>query len=76
MKPLEKKARVQEALLYRAENPHLTLEQAAVQHDLEPKALSRSYAQKLKKAMPLDRNKTSKDEADDFLYNEKRRKGG
>ena len=74
MNSLEKKARIQEALLYRKENPHLTLEQAATHLGLEIKALSRSYANKLKKAMPPDRNKTPKDEADDFLYNEKRRK--
>jgi len=74
MNPLEKKARVQEALLHCKENPHLTLEQVAVQHGLEPKALSRSYANKLKKAMPPDRSKTPKDEAEDFLYSEKRRK--
>ena len=74
MNSLEKKARIQEALLYRKENPHLTLEQVAVRHGLEPKALSRSYANKLKKAIPPDRDKTPKDEADDFLYSEKRRK--
>ena len=74
MNSLEKKARIQEALLYRKENPHLTLGQVAVRHGLEPKALSRSYANKLKKAMPPDRDKTPKDEADDFLYGEQRRK--
>ena len=74
MSPLEKKARIQEALLYRQKNSHLTLEQVAVQHGLEPKALSRSYANKLKKAMPPERSKTPKDEAEDFLYKEKRRK--
>jgi len=74
MNSLEKKARVQVALLYRAENPHLNLEQVAAHHGLELKALSRSYAQKLKKAMSPHRNMTPKDVADDFLYNEKRRK--
>ena len=78
MNPLEKKARVQEALLYFAankpSNKDLTQEAVAVQHGLEPKALSRKYANKLKKAMPHDRDKTPKDMADDFLYKEKRRK--
>jgi len=78
MNPLEKKARIQEALLYYAANKpgnkDLTLEKVAVRHGLEPKALSREYANKLKKAMPHDRDKTPKDMADEFLYNEKRRK--
>jgi len=74
MSPPEKKGKVQEALLYHVENPHLTQEQVAVQHGLEPKALSRPYAKKLKKAIPSNRDKTPKDEADDFLYNGKWRK--
>jgi hypothetical protein len=78
MKPLEKKARVQEALLYYAANKpgnkDLTQEAVAVQHGLEPKALSREYANKLKKAVSHRRDKTPKDMADEFLYNEKRRR--
>ena len=41
---------------------------------LESKALSRPYAKKLLQAMPPDRDKTPKDQAEDFLYHEKRRK--
>ena len=74
MKPLGKKARIQEALLYHAANPRLTQEQVAVHHGLEPKALSRPYANKLKRAMPPERSKTPKDEAEDFLCKERRRK--
>ena len=74
MKPLEKKARTQEAMIYHAEHPHLTQEQVAIQYGLERRALSREHARKIKRVMPHDRDKTPKDMADDFLYNEKRRK--
>jgi hypothetical protein len=74
MSPQEKKARTQEALIYFAANPHLTQEQVAIHHGLEPRALSRHYAKKLKKSMSPNRDKTPKDMADDFLYNEKRKK--
>ena len=73
--PLEKKAKTQEALVFCMENPHLTLKQVAIQYGLEPKALSRPYAIKLKKAMFPNREtreKPSKEVTDDFLYNEKR----
>ena len=75
LSPSEKKAKIQEALVFCMENPHLTLMQVAIQHGLEPKALSRSYAGKLKKAMFPNREtraKPAKAVADDFLYNEKR----
>jgi hypothetical protein len=74
MSPQEKKARTQEALIYLAANSHLTQEQAAIYHGLEEKALSRPYAKKIKKSMSPNRDKTPKDIADDFLYNEKRQK--
>jgi uncharacterized coiled-coil protein SlyX len=74
MSSLEKRAAIQEALIYHAANPHLTQEQIAIHHGLEPKALSRSYAKKLKKSMAPNREKTPKDVADDYLYNEKRQK--
>ena len=74
MSPLEKRARIQEALLYHAANPQLTEKQVAMQHGLEPKALSRQYAKKLKKTLAPSRDKTPKDIADDYLYNEKRQK--
>jgi hypothetical protein len=72
--PFEKKARTQEALLYHASNPQLTQKQVALRHGLEPKALSRQYAKKLRKSLAPSRDKTPKDVADDFLYNEKRQK--
>ena len=74
MNPLEKRAAVQEAILFQ-QHPHMPLKQIAVQHGLEPKALSRPYAKKLLQAMLPDRDRTPKDQAEDFLYQEKRRKG-
>lgn len=74
MNPMEKKARTQEAILCLEANPHLNQKQVAIQHGLEPKALSRQYANKLKKSMRPAREKTPKDVADDYLYNEKRQK--
>jgi len=74
MNAMEKRAKIQEAILYHAANPHLTQKQVAVQHGLEPKSLSRQYAKKLKKSLAPSRDKTPKDIADDYLYNEKRQK--
>jgi len=39
---------------------------------LEPKALSRPYAKKLKETLLSKRDKPSKAVTDDYLYNEKR----
>jgi hypothetical protein len=72
MSRMEKKARIQEALLYHVANPHLTQAQAALHYGLEPKALSRPYAKKLKETLLSKREKSSKAVADDYLYNEKR----
>jgi len=70
---MEKRALIQEALVYHVANPRLTQEQVALYFGLEPKALSRRYAKKLKATMSPNRDKTPKDIAEDYLQNEKRR---